>query len=357
MLNTTRALIDLSALRHNLEIVRSLCPEQRVLVMVKADGYGHGMLRTAQALAHADGIGVARLDEALQLRRAGLRLQRILLMGTLLDQGEIEICAHENIDIVVHDLATVDRICARHKATPLRVWLKLDSGMHRLGLLPADFHLADTRLRAQPGVEEIVHMMHFAAPEDFSDPSAERQFQCFTTVHGASESATSLANSAAIIGRPTMRGDWVRPGIMIYGVNPIAATHPLPLQPVMTLLARVLAIRHCETGERIGYNGIWTCPRPSRIATLGIGYGDGYPRHARNGTPIWLRGQRAPLVGRVSMDSITVNITDLQGVSVGDEAELWGKNLSATEIATHAETISYELFTSIGHRVVREYSE
>jgi alanine racemase len=357
MLNTTRALIDLSAMRHNLEIVRALCPEQRVLVMVKADGYGHGMLRTAQALAHADGIGVARLDEALQLRRAGLRLQRILLMGTLLDQGEIEVCAHENIDIVVHDLATVDRLCARHKATPLRVWLKLDSGMHRLGLAPADFHAADTRLRAQPGVEEIIHMTHFAASEDFAGDSAERQFSCFTTVHGGSESATSVANSAAIIGRPGMHGDWVRPGIMIYGDNPLAKTHPQPLEPAMTLLARVLALRLCDTGERIGYNGIWTCPRPSRIATLGIGYGDGYPRHARNGTPVWIRGKRATLVGRVSMDSITIDVTDVDNVRVGDEAELWGKHLPAAEIAACAETISYELFTSIGQRVVREYSE
>lgn len=357
MLNTTRALIDLAALRHNLSVVRGLCPDSRVMVMVKADGYGHGILRTAQALAQADGIGVARLDEALQLRRAGLRLQRILLMGTLLDQGELEVCAHEGVDIVVHDLATVDRICARHKATPLRIWLKLDSGMHRLGLSPADFHVADTRLRAQPGVEEIIHMTHFAASENFASDSAERQFACLMKTHGDSESPISAANSAAIIGRPSMCGDWVRPGIMIYGDNPLAATHPQPLQPVMTLLARVLAIRDCAAGEQIGYSGIWTCPRPSRIATIGIGYGDGYPRHARNGTPVWLRGQRAVVAGRVSMDSITVDITDANGICVGDEAELWGKNLPAAEIAACAETISYELFTSIGQRVVREYTD
>ncbi len=357
MLNTARALIDLEALRHNLAIVRSLCPESRVLVMVKADGYGHGLLRTAQALAQADGVGVARLDEALQLRRAGLRLQRILLMGSLLDQGSLEICAHEGIDIVVHDLATVDRICARHKATPLRVWLKLDSGMHRLGLTPDDFRLADTRLRAQPGVEEIVHMTHFAASENFTVGTTEQQYARFIAAHGDSDSAISIANSAALIGRPQMRGDWVRPGIMIYGDNPLQASQPLSLRPAMTLLARVLAVRDCAVGESVGYNGIWTATRPSRIATLGIGYGDGYPRHARNGTPVWLRGRRAALVGRVSMDMIAIDVTGIDGISIGDEAELWGKNLPAAEVAACAETISYELFTSIGQRVPREYSD
>ena len=357
MQNTVRAIIDLAALRNNLAVVRSLCPDSRVMVMIKADGYGHGMIETGHALAQADGFGVARLDEALQLRRADLRLQRIVLMGTLLDQGELEVCAHEGIDIVVHELATVDRICARHKATPLRVWLKLDSGMHRLGLSPEEFQMADARLRAQPGVEEIVHMMHFAASEDFHSDSAERQFECFIRCHGDSDAATSVANSAALIARPQTRGDWVRPGIMIYGDNPLAASHPQPLQPAMTLLARVLAVRDCKKGDRIGYNGIWTCPRDCRIATVGIGYGDGYPRHASNGTPVWIRGQRAPLVGRVSMDSITIDVTDIAGVSVGDEAELWGKNLPAAEVARHAETISYELFTAISRRVAREYSD
>lgn len=357
MLNTVRALIDLAALRHNLAVVRALCPQQRVMVMVKADGYGHGMLEVSHALAQADGLAVARLDEALQLRRSDLRLQRILLMGTLLDQGELEVCAHEGIDIVVHDLATVDRICARHKATPLRVWLKLDSGMHRLGLRPEDFQMADARLRAQPGVEEIVHMMHFAASEDLASDSTDQQFTCFKQAHRDSDSAISLANSAALIARPQTCGDWVRPGIMIYGDNPLATTHPQPLLPAMTLLARVLSVRDCAAGERIGYNGIWTCPRDSRIATIGIGYGDGYPRHAANGTPVWLRNSRAALVGRVSMDSITVDVTDIPGVCPGDEAELWGRNLTVAEVAKHADSISYELFTSISRRVMREYSD
>lgn len=326
------------------------------MVMVKADAYGHGMLTVAQALAQADGLAVARLDDALLLRRSGLRLQRILLLGSLLDAGALETCAHEAIDIVVHDMATVDRICARHKATPLRIWLKLDSGMHRLGLAPEEFRLADTRLRAQPGVEEIIHMTHFAASEDFSIDSAQRQLTCFQTCHGDSDSAISVANSAALIGRPETRGEWVRPGIMIYGDNPLQVSHPLPLQPAMTLLARVLALRHCVAGERIGYNGLWTCPTDCTIATLGIGYGDGYPRHAGNGTPVWIRGARATLVGRVSMDSITIDVTSIEGVRIGDEAELWGKHLPAAEVARHADTISYELFTGVNQRVTREYS-
>jgi len=360
-LNTCRALIDLSALRHNLAVVRSLCPDSRVLVMVKADAYGHGLLPVAKALAQADGLAVARLDDALKLRRADIRLQRIVLLGSLLDQGELEICSHENIDVVVHDLATVDRICARHKATPLRVWLKLDSGMHRLGLSPQEFRSADTRLRAQPGVEEILHMTHFAGSENLASDSAnsrtQKQLTCFIECHGDSDALTSIANSAALISRPETRGDWVRPGIMIYGDNPLAAEYSLPLRPAMTLLARVLAVRRCEAGEQIGYNGIWTCAKPSLIATIGIGYGDGYPRHASNGTPVWIRGARAQLVGRVSMDLITIDVTNIAGVNVGDEVELWGKHIAAAEVARYAETISYELFTSISQRVARDYSD
>ncbi len=353
MLNTARALIDLGALRHNLGVVRSLCPDSRIMAMVKADAYGHGLLPAAQALATADGLAVARLEEALQLRRAGIH-QRLLLLGTLLDAGDLELCAAENIDVVVHDEATADRVCQR-RGTALNIWLKLDAGMHRLGLDSAAFRAIDARLQRAPAVADVVHMMHFSSADDLDSTRTARQLDSFSAAHDGSATAISVANSAALISLPDTRADWVRPGIMLYGDNPLATTHPLPLRPVMTLSARVLAVREIGVGEAVGYGATWISQRLSRIATLGIGYGDGYPRHASNGTPVLINGQRAALAGRVSMDSITVDVTDLDTVQIGDEAILWGAGLPAAEVARAAGTISYELFTSISSRVSREY--
>lgn len=353
MLNTARALIDLSALRHNLAVVRQLCPNSRVMAMVKANAYGHGLLPVARAL-DADGFAVARLEEALELRQEGVA-QRVLLLGTLLDDADLQLCSEKNIDVTAHDLETVERIGAIAAGAPLRVWLKLDGGMHRLGLAPSDFARAEHYLRERSGILELGHLMHFSSADDLGAPDTAEQLARFATVHAGSCAPVSLANSAALIARAETRADWVRPGIMLYGDNPLAASHPLPLRPVMSLRARVLALRRIEPGENVGYNGTWSSARGSLIATIGIGYGDGYPRHARNGTPVWINGKLAPLSGRVSMDSITVDVTDCDEVMVGMEAELWGRELAAAEVARHAGTISYELFTALGNRVTREY--
>ena len=354
MLNTTSALIDLAALRNNLAVIRAQCPDSKILAMVKADAYGHGLLPIARALIDADGFAVARLDEALQLRAAGIE-QRILLLGTLLDADDLRLCSSKNIDITIHDLATAKQVAESAPQHPLRVWLKLDSGMHRLGLLPEEFKAAERLLKHQPGVLELLHMTHFSSAEDLDSDATANQLREFSSVRTDSDSAASLANSAALIARPQTRAQWVRPGIMLSGMNPLGARFPLPLQPVMTLQAKVLALRSIKKGEAVGYNRTWIAQRNSVIATVGIGYGDGYPRHAGNGTPVSINGEIAPLVGRVSMDSITVDVTDLKPVQAGDDAILWGPQLSAALIAEHAGTISYELFTAIGHRVPRQY--
>lgn len=356
MHNTARVLIDLTALRHNLGVVRALCPHSRVMAMVKADAYGHGLLPVARALADADGLAVARLQEALQLRRAGIRRQRLLVLGSLLNDDDLRLCSRERFDVTAHDSATVARIAALAPTAPLRVWLKLDSGMHRLGLQPAEFAAADRLLSANSGITELLHMMHFSSADQPDSPANAAQLDCFAACHGSSAAPVSVANSATLIARPDSHGAWVRPGIMLYGPNPLAASHPLPLRAVMSLHARVLAVRGIEAGASVGYNCTWTSTRPSRIATIGIGYGDGYPRHARTGTPVSIGGVRVPLVGRVSMDSITVDVTDCGAVSAGDEAELWGEQLPAAIVAEHADTITYALFTSISGRVTREYS-
>lgn len=354
MLNTTRAVIDLAALRHNLTVVRALSPNSRIMAMVKADAYGHGLVAVAKALPNADGFAVARLDEALQLRRAGIE-QRVLLLGTLLDNADLQLCSTQQIDVTAHDVATAQNIANIVAQYPLQVWLKLDSGMHRLGLSSADFAAAEELLRDRAGVIELAHLTHLSSSDDMDSSATNIQLRAFDKVRANSKRAASVANSAAIIAHPATRSDWVRPGIMLYGVNPFGEAHEVILKPVMSLRANVLSLRHIPSGDSVGYNRTWTAQRDSVIAAIGIGYGDGYPRHAPNGTPVWINGQLAKLAGRVSMDTITVDVTDNKNIEVGDEAVLWGSELSVELVAKHARTISYELLTAIGHRVPREY--
>jgi alanine racemase len=357
MRNTAVARINLAAIRENLTVVRALCPRSRIMAMVKADGYGHGLLPVAQALSAADGLGVARLQEALLLREHGVA-QRLLVLGTLLDAEDLATCSRLRIDVTAHDNRSVACIAKQSQETPLRVWLKLDSGMHRMGLDPELFLDADRLLSKHPGVLELVHMTHFSHAADGGSAVTDGQLARFRDCHDqASNADVSLANSAALISRRETRADWVRPGIMLYGDNPFGPAHSLRLRAAMTLSARVIALREIGLGESVGYGGTWTSSRRSRIGTIGIGYGDGYPRHASNGTPVWINGHLASLVGQVCMDSLMIDLTDCGRVSVGDEAILWGTELPCATIARHAATISYQLLTSIQDRVTREYTD
>ena len=361
MHSSTTAHIDLAALRANFATVRRLCPRSRIMAMVKADAYGHGLLPVAQALAAADGLAVARLEEAMELREAGLT-QRILLLGTLLGPADLEVCLQQSIDVTVHDATSLGVIASRAarpavEHQPLRVWLELDAGMHRMGLDPAAFIAADKQLRDGGGVAELVHMTHFSSADDPDPTALNHQLARFSDCHAMRlDTQVSLANSAALTARPDTHGDWVRPGIMLYGGGP-ASVRAAGVRPVMRLVAPVLAVRAIAAGERVGYDGCWTAARPSRIATIGIGYGDGYPRHAPNGTPVSINGKVAPLVGRVSMDSIGVDVTDCAVVAAGDEAVLWGPQLPAADVARPAGTIDYALFTGVSPRVRRVYAE
>jgi alanine racemase len=355
MQNTASACIDLTALRHNLQVVRALCPHSQIMAMLKADAYGHGAVASARALAGADGLAVARLHEAMQLRDAGIR-GRVLLLATLLDQADLALCSEHNIDVTAHDRHSVAAIAACAREQPLRVWLELDCGMHRLGLDAAAFAEADRLLSADRGVSELIHMTHFSSTRDMNSPVMTGQIGHFFGAHDLHpDLEVSAANSAVLIAKPALRTDWVRPGIMLYGENPLTLPQPLALRAVMTLRANVIAVRDIAVGESVGYDGLWTSQRASRIATVGIGYADGYPRRAGNGTPVWINGQRAALVGRVSMDSISIDVTDCAEVAIGDEAVLWGPQLPVATIAECAGTVSYELFTRLGQRISREY--
>jgi len=323
------------------------------MAVVKANGYGHGLVATAKALDAADGLAVARLQEALTLRESGID-QRLLLLATLLGTSDLETCARHDIDVVAHDAHSLNTILTQARATPLRVWLKLDSGMHRAGLDPSEFRRADALLRAHKGVVELIHMTHFASAGDES--SRARQLECFMQCHAVNPDAPmSTANSAALIACADTRQQWVRPGIMLYGVNPLLGKSDVRLRPTMTMASYVISIRNIVAGESVGYDGRWTSTRASRIGTIGIGYGDGYPRHARNGTPILIRDRIVPLAGTVSMDSLMVDLTDHDDIAVGDEAILWGNRLPASVIAEHSGTIPYDLLACVTDRVMRVY--
>lgn len=349
------ARVSLDALRANLAVVRRHAPRSRVVAMVKANAYGHGAPAVARALVDAgvDALGVAVVDEGLALRAAGIS-QPIVVSEGAFCAGEVRMAAAEDLALVVHQQRQVDMVVAA-QASSLDVWLKLETGMHRLGLSPAEAGAAVAALR--PRVRRLGAMLHFACADEPGNPLNPLQLQqllAFCQAHGLPGSA---ANSGAIVSLPGSHLDSVRPGIMLYGGSPRCGqpAAAFGLQPVMTLGARVLAVSAVPAGEAVGYGCTWRAARDSRIAVVGIGYGDGYPRHAANGTPVLIAGQRAPLAGRVSMDMITVDVTGLPGVRVGDDAVLWGEGLPADEIAAHAGTISYELFCRLTARVRFEY--
>jgi len=354
----TQALIDPAALAHNLRCVRQWAPEARVWAVVKANAYGHGAERAAQALNTADGYAVATLGEAIELRRYQPH-HPILLLEGVNRLAQLTQVADYQLQSVVHCQEQLEHLrqadLQRLDAAPLSVWLKVDSGMHRLGFAPADLEAARTLLAGLAGVQLEGVMTHLACADEPNRPEPTRQQLTRFGACVRPADRLSIANSAAVIAWPETHRDWVRPGIMLYGSSPFAERDgvDLGLRPVMTLTAPVLAVRSVAAGETIGYGQAWRAERESRIATLAIGYGDGYPRQAPNGTPIWLNGQTVPLAGRVSMDMLMVDVTDLAQVAVGDNAELWGNRLSVDRVARAVGTIGYELLTRLTARVER----
>ncbi|MDQ8037869.1 MAG: alanine racemase [Pedobacter sp.] len=352
--------ISRQALHHNLQVVRDAAPYSRVLAMVKADAYGHGAQVVAETLAEADGFGVAFLDEALSLRAAGIQRPIVILEGVFSDMEMFE-AVRQRLAVVVHQEEQIAFLENCKLTGPVDVWLKIDTGMHRLGFSPEAAVTAYRRIRAARLVGEIGLLTHFSAADELDSVQTEKQIGRFRGLqqvlsrHGERPLQDSLANSAAILAWPASHGAWVRPGIMLYGCSPFAdrTAEELGLRPVMTLTSRLISVRHIKKGEAIGYGGAWVAPRDTRIGVVAVGYGDGYPRHARNGTPVLVGGHSVPLVGRVSMDMITVDIGDLP-VGIGEHCVLWGEGLAADVVAAHAGTISYELFCKITNRVRRE---
>lgn len=357
----TRAEIDTDALRHNATMARKHAGHCKLMGVIKANGYGHGAVEVAQAInGSVDAYGVAFIDEALKLRDAGF-IQPIVLLEGCFSEAELPVCAHYNLQPVVHQQAQLDAILNARLVKPLAVWLKADTGMHRLGFAPEQIEAVSKQLENCPQVGSVTVMTHFANADRHQHPLNERQLDRFNEVCARTTPARTLsaANTAALLSSALDLGDkasqWCRTGIMLYGVDPTKQQEALPLLPAMRLLAPVIAVREVAVGEAVGYGSQWVAERPSRIATLAIGYADGYPRHAPNGTPVWLNGVEVPLAGTVSMDMITVDVTDLEHLEVGDEAELWGPNLAVAKVAEAIGTITYELLTRVSERVPRHY--
>jgi alanine racemase len=349
--------LSAGALKNNLAVVRRLAPDSRVVAAVKANAYGHGLVPAARALADADAFGVARLGEAIVLRDAGIT-HPILLLEGVLGGEELQAAAQLRCEIVVHCFEQISTLEASTAKRAFKVWLKVDSGMSRLGFRLEEFHAALERLRRCEAVAGICLMSHLASADAPGDPATKQQIDRFESLAGPLGLERSIANSAGIIAWPRTRLEWVRPGIMLYGISPFAgrSAASLGLKPAMTLRTRVIAVRDIPVGERIGYGGIWSAQRPSRIAVIAIGYGDGYPRCMRAGAPVLINGREAPVVGRVSMDMTMVDVTELQDTRVGDTVTLWGEELPVERVAPFADTIAYELVCRVAPRVRPEWT-
>ena len=348
------ARVHARALQANLERARALAAPAQVMAVIKADGYGHGLERTARAFAAADAFGVAAIADGLRLRAAGLR-QRIVVLSGPDAPGDLAELRRLDLEAVIHHDSQLAWLEAAPAGAPLRIWLKVDSGMHRLGFAPAAVHAAHARLTALPGVHpEIVLMTHFAASDEFDSDVTARQIAAFGAATAGLSGPRALSNSAGLLGWPAARADWVRVGGLLYGQSVVAGKTgtDFGFAPALTLATRLIAINRVARGERIGYAGAWTCPEDMPVGVAAIGYGDGYPRSAAAGTPVLLRGRRVPLIGRVSMDLITLDLRDAPAAAVGDEIVLWGDGLPAEVIADHAGTISYVLTCGLTRRVL-----
>ena len=360
MTRPSKALIDLAALRQNYLTARKL-HGGRALAVVKANAYGHGAVVCAQALSDiADGFAVAVMAEALELRQAGV-MRPILVLEGCFDYSECIEAQNNDIWIAVHQAAQIDMLYTSVLVpASVHVWLKIDSGMHRAGFALNEVMGAYQRLAANPAVASITLMSHFARADEPNAPTTAQQIQAFELATRDIPGDRSLCNSAGILAWPAARRDWARPGVLLYGANPLPAAyieqHPeQKLLPVMSLHSEVFAVKTLQPGEALGYGGTFVAERPTRVGLVALGYADGYPRSAPTGTPVEVDGKRSRIVGRISMDMLNVDLTELPQAGIGSQVELWGCNIDINEVALCANTIAYELLCNV-KRVPRVYS-
>jgi alanine racemase len=345
--------IALAALKNNLRIVRRTC-SSRIMAVIKANAYGHGLLQVAGALDDAEGIALLDLNDAVQLRAAGSR-QTILLLEGFFSPEDLPLIAEYDLATVIHSAQQLAMLDAYPLRNRLQVWVKINSGMNRLGFLPQEVPAVMERLKAHRAVRDVTLMTHFSHADEAEGVAG--QLERFNGLTAAYRVPRSLANSAALLRYPATHGDWVRPGIMLYGASPFADTSAqrLGLQAVMTLSSAIISVREIQPGEHVGYAGLFRAHTCTRIGTVACGYADGYPRHAPTGTPILVNGQRTRTLGRVSMDMLSVDLSGIADAQVGSRVTLWGEGLPVEEVAHAAGTISYELLCALTARVPVTY--
>ena len=350
-----QAVIDTAALEHNLSIARRHAPHSRVMAVIKADAYGHGLLRAAEALARAEGFALLELDAAVRLREAGYR-QTILLLEGFFDVDELGWIEQYHLSTVVHHPEQLAMLEAARGRGKLDVFLKLNTGMNRLGFTLEEFSGALERLKANPAVWQITLMTHFAcADEPDRNDSIAAQLLRFNQAAGGRYMPRSLANSAAILRFPETHADWVRPGIMLYGSSPLAHTtaEQLDLHPAMTVSSKIISVQTLKPSDGVGYGHAFRADRSMRVGVVAGGYADGYPRHAPTGTPVLVQGRRTRVLGRISMDMLHVDLSEIEDAGVGSPVTLWGRGMPVDEVAQAAGTVGYELLCAIAPRMQR----
>ncbi len=353
MMPTAYAVLDLNAAEHNVQQVRSYAPDAKIMAVIKANGYGHGLLRIAKALQNVDAFAVARVDEGILLRKAGIK-NRIAVLEGFICAEELDALVNYRLDALVHSFAQLEIFESRAEQVICAIWLKLDTGMNRLGFKPNEFNAVYQRLSRCSIIRQPISLMtHLANADDRLDAATLKQIALFNETVGLLPGQRSIANSAGILAWKESISDWVRPGVMLYGISPFpdSTGEQLGLKPIMGLHSRLIAVKPIAKGDKVGYAGAWICEKPTTVGVVAIGYGDGYPRYAKAGTPVLVNGQRVPLIGRVSMDMITVDLETQPRAKPGDPVTLWGDGLAVEEIARCADTIPYTLVCGVTQRV------
>lgn len=354
------AFIAAAALRHNWQLIKQRYPDNPVLAMIKANGYGHGALEVAKVLSAADAFGVATMDEALYLRAQGIA-NEITVMSGFIGASDLDSAIANDLSVVIYHDAQLEKLFGHTPSPPLKIWLKLDTGMHRLGFLPSQWTDVFERCEESHQVEVLGVMTHFACSDDKASLMTAQQFQRYSDGIKGLSYPLSVSNSGALMYHSDKIGpsDWLRPGGLLYGASSSdnSEVDDQGFLPVMTLQSQVIALKTIPKGATVGYGATWVAQRETQLAVVAIGYGDGYPRQAPSGTPVLIRGQCCSLVGRVSMDLITVDVTDLREVSMGDQVILWGEGLSVNAVAHHCGLLSYEMLCQVTERVPRVYVE
>ena len=346
------ATINVRSVSHNIKKVREYAPQAKIMAVIKANAYGHGLLLIASALKDVDAFAVARVDEGIRLRQAGFTKRIVILEGFVCEE-ELQVIIQNDLDIVVHSLEQIDILEKYTTIKKISVWLKHDTGMNRLGFKTNEFAPSYQRLTDCQNVNQSISLITHLSSADTKSSTTSEQIKIFNESVKNYSAEKSIANSAGIIAWPDSIHDWVRPGLMLYGVSPFIENtgKEIGLEPVMSLYSRLIAVKDIEKGETVGYAGTWVSDKKTKVGVVSIGYGDGYPRYAQSGTPVLINGKRVPLIGRVSMDMITVDLSDQIDVKLGDQVMLWGDGLAVEEIAKYADTIPYTLLCGITPRV------